>query len=66
MGDLIRIVYRQPGKMCEEVPDRYVKVPETLVSIMGSLQDKNYYGSLELKYENGKITHGKKTESLKF
>jgi len=64
--EIVSIVYKQPGRMVEEIPERYVKVPETLINIMGSLQEKGYYGSLELKYENGKITHGKKTESLKF
>ncbi len=66
MTNVTRIVYRQPGRMVEDVPEMYVKVPETLISIMGSLQETGYYGSLELKYENGKITHGRKTESLKF
>ena len=60
--ELVRIIYSQS----ESMPSKYVKVPETLINVMGELQERGYYGSLELKYENGKITHGRKTESLKF
>lgn len=33
--------------------------------MVSELMNKKFYGSLEIKFENGKIVHCKKTESIK-
>ena len=36
-----------------------------LLEFLRDLQDSNFYGSVELKYENGRLTIARKTETIK-
>jgi len=36
-----------------------------LLEFLKGLQDSNFYGSVELKYENGRLTIARKTETIK-
>jgi hypothetical protein len=38
----------------------------SLLTFLRGLQDSGFYGSVELKFENGRLTIARKTESLKF
>jgi hypothetical protein len=37
----------------------------SLVDFLQALQNSGFYGSVELKYENGRLTIARKTETLK-
>ena len=45
-----------------EVNEQYAK----LVALISVLMREQFYGSLEIKFENGKITICRKEESIKF
>ena len=38
---------------------------ETLTDFLLSLEQSGFYGSVELKYENGRITIARKSETIK-
>lgn len=44
-----------------KVNEQYVR----LVALLSELMRGQYYGSLDIRFENGKITVCKKTESIK-
>jgi hypothetical protein len=38
---------------------------DDLLEFLRALRDSNFYGSVELKYENGRLTIARKTETIK-
>jgi len=38
----------------------------TLTDLLRDLEQSGFYGSVELKYENGRITIARKSETIKF
>jgi hypothetical protein len=39
---------------------------ETLTDLLRELESSRFYGSVELKFENGQVTLARKAETLKF